>query len=145
MSARPERVDGAPNSSQVSHRRSSRRRYLGFVKDYKERRLGYGDDEPEKHDPAKTDDDSAEPRRVEKAKRREYLRDYFRWLWPHRYAVGVLFLIALVAAGLQMVEPLFMRFIIDKVLLNSDVDAASRMSRLHLAGGVFLGVIILTA
>ena len=130
----------------MSQQRSSRRRYLGFVKDYKAKRLGYGDDgEPDKKDSAKTGDDSSEPRRPERAKRREYLRDYFRWLWPHRYAVGALFLIALLAAALEMMEPLFMRFIIDKVLLNSALDAASRMSRLHLAGGVFLGVIIVTA
>jgi ATP-binding cassette, subfamily B, bacterial len=127
--------------------RSSRQRYRGFVQDYKERRLGeITDGEPEKQagDSAKGSDDGAPPR-PRKEKRREYLRDYFRWLWPHRYAVGVLFLFALLAAALQMVEPLFMRYIIDRVLLNAGLDAASRMTRLHLAGSVFLGVIILTA
>src|SRR5687768_10254340 len=37
-----------------------------------------------------------------KAKRRQYLREYLRWLWPHRYAVAAVFLFALMAAGLQM-------------------------------------------
>ena len=39
-----------------------------------------------------------------------------------------------------MVEPLFMRFIIDRVLLNQRLEAASRLIRLNQAGAVFLGV-----
>src|SRR5207247_7964562 len=71
-----------------------------------------------------------------------YLREYFGWLWPHRYAVAVVFVLALIGAGLNMIEPLFMRFIIDHVLLASELDQAERLTRLHLAGGVFLGVIV---
>jgi ATP-binding cassette, subfamily B, bacterial len=126
------------------HARSSRRRYHGFVRDYKAQRLDHADGEPEKRDPEKEEEEESTSRPA-REKRREYLRDYFRWLWPHRYAVLVLFSVALIAAALQMIEPLFMRFIIDKVLLNNTLDAAARMSQLHLAGGVFLGVIILTA
>ncbi|MBI2616471.1 MAG: ABC transporter ATP-binding protein, partial [Gemmatimonadetes bacterium] len=48
------------------------------------------------------------------------------------------------AAGLQMIEPLFMRFIIDRVLLNTGLDTASRLSRLNLAGAAFVAVIILS-
>ena len=59
-----------------------------------------------------------------RGKRREYLREYLRWLWPHRYAVGTVFALALLGAGLEMVEPLFMRFIIDRVLLNTALDTA---------------------
>ena len=44
-----------------------------------------------------------------------------------------------------MVEPLFMRFIIDKVLLNSALDTAGRMTWLNLAGITFLGVVIVSA
>jgi ATP-binding cassette subfamily B protein/subfamily B ATP-binding cassette protein MsbA len=75
-------------------------------------------------------------------KRREYLRDYVRWLWPHRYAVVGFFLLALSTAGLEMIEPLFMRFIVDSVLLNTALDAATRMSRLHMAGAFFVAVIL---
>src|SRR5206468_12770785 len=53
-----------------------------------------------------------------------------------------LLVIALLGAGLQMVEPLFMRFMIDGVLLNTKLEPASRLGRLHLTGLVFLGVII---
>jgi ATP-binding cassette subfamily B protein/subfamily B ATP-binding cassette protein MsbA len=86
--------------------RFSRSLYRDFVTAFKERRL----------------DDSAEPKiagvpetpRPVSAKRREYLREYVRWLWPHRFAIGFFFLLALLAAGLEMIEPLFMRFIIER-------------------------------
>jgi ATP-binding cassette subfamily B protein len=78
-------------------------------------------------------------------RRREYLRDYMRWLAPHRYAIAVLFALALVTAGLQMIEPLFMRFIIDRVLLDETLDAGQRLRTLNLAGAAFLAVIAMTA
>jgi ABC-type bacteriocin/lantibiotic exporter with double-glycine peptidase domain len=107
----------------MSTPRSSRERYRGFVEAFKQRRL----DEPEagKLDPA------PEAPRAGPTKRREYLRDYMRWLWPHRYAIGLFFGLALLAAALEMVEPLFMRFIIDRVLLNTALDMAARVTRLH--------------
>src|SRR5688572_13755581 len=145
MSDRGESSDKSQNSSDVSQRRSSRGRYRGFVEDYKRGRLADpADGEPGKppDDSSKTDEDGSPPRPA-REKRRQYLREYFRWLWPHRYAVAVFFVFALLAAGLQMIEPLFMRFIIDKVLLNTGLDTATRLTRLHFAGGVFLGVIIL--
>ncbi len=126
---------------------SSRQRYLAFVQDYKRRRL---DDPAEagntgnpSGDPAKATEAAAvsEPRR---GKRREYLGDYLRWLRPHRYAVGALLVFALLVAGLEMIEPLFMRFIIDRVLLTNDPDPAARLSRLHLAGATFLAVVVLS-
>src|SRR5688572_966639 len=117
--------------------RSSRARYRTFVQDYKHGRLD---------DVAKERDDATAPRArgLFSGARRQYLRDYLHWLWPHRYAAGVVFLLALLAAGLEMVEPLFMRFIIDRVLLNNELDTASRLNRLHVAGILFVGVIVFT-
>src|SRR5919109_5025226 len=103
------------------HLRSSRQRYRRFVEDYKHRRLDEagetGRDGTRSDGAAKAGEDASTPpvRRPDRGKRRQYLRDYMRWLWPHRYAVGVVFLLAVTAAGLQMIEPLFMRFIIDRV------------------------------
>jgi ATP-binding cassette subfamily B protein/subfamily B ATP-binding cassette protein MsbA len=115
---------------------SSRHQYRDFVRSYKERRLD---------DPADIGDASApKPPRPATAKRKEYLREYLRWLWPYRYAIGGFFLLALLTAGLEMIEPLFMRYIIDRVLLNAGLDTASRLSRLHAAGGVFVTVIVLS-
>ena len=129
--------------------RSSRQRYRTFVEGYKQGRLDDADDageEQKKHDDsAKADGDptKSDSKRERKARRRAYVREYMRWLWPHRYAVGALFALALLAAGLEMVEPLFMRFIIDRVLLNSDLEASARVPRLQMAGGFFVGVVIL--
>jgi ATP-binding cassette subfamily B protein/subfamily B ATP-binding cassette protein MsbA len=133
------------------HPRSSRQRYKSFVQDYK---LGQLDDATEARQDGKAPDDSAKPAedesgsrwwRLRRGKRREYLREYLRWLKPHRSAVGVVFALALLRAGLEMIEPLFMRFIIDRVLLNAALDAVSRLSRLNLAGAAFLAVIIISS
>ena len=129
------------------HPRSSRKRYQAFVEAYRNRRLDDTDDAKQKSPEASeagTESDVRGVRRLFTGKRREYMREYLRWLKPHRYRVGLVFLLALVVAGLQMIEPLFMRYIIDRVLLNTGLDAAARLSRLHVAGMVFLGVIIVS-
>ncbi|HYT73394.1 MAG TPA: ABC transporter ATP-binding protein [Vicinamibacterales bacterium] len=123
------------------HPRSSRRRYSRFVDDYKRRRLDEAADavalNSDRKPPA-DDDTSVEQR----GKRRQYVREYVHWLWPYRYSVTAVFVFALMAAGLEMIEPLFMRFIVDRVLLNSALDHAARLRLLHLAGAAFLVVII---
>jgi ATP-binding cassette subfamily B protein len=130
--------------------RSSRRRYENFLDDYKHRRL---DDGPRarqngheaKAEPA-TSPREARPRGLLQGPRAgvrgEYARDYVRWLHPHRRAVIVVFALALTAAGLELLEPLFPRFIIDRVLLSQTLDRANRLARLDLAGLTFLAVII---
>lgn len=119
--------------------RSSRQRYQSFVEDYKKRRLDDTDENEKKEGEQKPG--TPEERR---GRRREYLRDYLRWLRPHTARIVVVFLLALIAAGLTMIEPLFMRFIVDRVLLREDLAVASKMVLLHLAGAAFLIVIILS-
>jgi ATP-binding cassette subfamily B protein len=117
--------------------RTSRQRYRAFVEDYAHGRLD-----------AIADADSDPLKRLEppktRGRRTRYLREYLRWLRPHRVAVGLLFLLALTGAGLQMVEPLFMRFIVDKVLLAPGLDAATRYGRLNVAGALFLSLIVVS-
>src|SRR5258708_39692777 len=110
----------------MNRSRSSYQRYLAFVKDYKRRAL----------------DETAISESG--GKRRKYLREYVQWLWPHRYAVGALFALALLGAVLQMVEPLFLRFIVDRVLLNTGLDAVAKLTRLNRAGALFLALIIVS-
>jgi ATP-binding cassette subfamily B protein/subfamily B ATP-binding cassette protein MsbA len=128
------------------HKRSSRQRYLGFVQDYKHRRLDDATDESNERkqigEPAGDGASARAPEEPDRAKRRDRLREYLRWLRPHRYAVGAVLLLAMIAAGLEMIEPLFMRYIIDKVLLNVQLDTASRLARLQLAGVTFLVVVV---
>ncbi|MGH7464813.1 MAG: ABC transporter transmembrane domain-containing protein, partial [Longimicrobiales bacterium] len=131
-----------------NHPRSSRQQYRRFVDDYRNRRLD--DTGEEGHDrkqvEASADGDSTNPpaKRLLSGNRRQYVREYLHWLRPHRLAVGFVFLLALIGAGLQMVEPLFMRYIIDRVLLDEALDAAARITRLHLAGVVFLVVVVVS-
>jgi ATP-binding cassette subfamily B protein/subfamily B ATP-binding cassette protein MsbA len=95
--------------------RPSRHRYHDFRRDYRQQRL---DDASRERQPAGT----AESPDQRRGKRRQYVREYLRWLRPHRFAVATVFVLALVTAGLQMIEPLFIRFIIDRVLLNTALD-----------------------
>jgi ATP-binding cassette, subfamily B, bacterial len=118
--------------------RSSRQRYLGFVQDYKDRRF----DDKETPDGQATS--SAETKTERRNKRRMYLREYSRWLRPHRFAVIGFLVLALLVAGLQMVEPLFMRFIIDRILLNPNLDPPSRLNRLQAIGALFLVLMVLS-
>ena len=131
--------------------RSSRTRYHDFVQEYKERRLDDSGDRAGKRPGAEAPDGAgpAEPERADGRKRwwrigggRAYLREYVVWLRPHRYAVGFVFLLALIAAGLQMVNPLFMRFIVDHVLLGTGLTPLQRLAHLHVAGLVFLAVVV---
>jgi ATP-binding cassette subfamily B protein len=131
----------------MTHPSSSRQRYREFVEDYKHGRLDEAAESAAvKKAGAEPGSEVAAPasKGVLSGKRREYLREYVRWLWPHRSRIGVVFTFALIAAGIQMVEPLFMRFIIDKVLLNKALDTPARLTRLNLAGATFLVVIILS-
>jgi ATP-binding cassette subfamily B protein/subfamily B ATP-binding cassette protein MsbA len=77
-----------------------------------------------------------------RAGRRQYVREYLRWLWPHRLAVAGFVLLALAVAGLQMIEPLFLRRIVDKVLLNKALDASAKLRLLNITGAIFVLVII---
>jgi ATP-binding cassette subfamily B protein/subfamily B ATP-binding cassette protein MsbA len=121
---------------------SSRQRYGRFVDDYRAGRIDEVLESGEKK-PA-TDAAVPEPAKPadKKGKRRVYFREYIRWLWPYRFGVAFLFVLALIRAGLEMIEPLFMRRIIDGVLLNQSLDAAGRLHRLHITGGLFVGLII---
>jgi len=121
--------------------RSSRQRYRLFVKDYHAQRLDETGEEPAKTGAGAQTPESKNQRR---AKRREYAREYLRWLWPHRWAAAALLALALISAGLDMIEPLFMRFIIDRVLLATTLDLAARLARLNWAGALFLTLIVVS-
>jgi len=121
----------------MTRARSSRQHYDDFRGAYRRRSL----DDAIETAPGNT----AAARAGAGRSRREYLGDYLRWLWPQRYAIGAIFALALASAGLEMIEPLFMRFITDRVLLTDELDASSRWRLLNLAGGGFLAVITLSA
>jgi ATP-binding cassette subfamily B protein/subfamily B ATP-binding cassette protein MsbA len=118
----------------MSRPRSSRQHYDVFRRDYREGALDDKIAGTEK--PAKAERGS---------KRRDYLNDYFRWLWPERWAVAAVFLLAIAAAALDMITPLFMRFITDRVLLDTAAPTPDRLRLLNIAGGLFLAVITISS
>jgi len=68
--------------------------------------------------------------RPDKSKRRAFLRQYIGWLWPFRFRLLTLFLLALSAAGLDMVWPWAIKVIIDQILLTTHDRA--RLNRMGL-------------
>ena len=128
-----------PTASSSSHPRRSRQRYRRFVDDYRNRRL---DDLTDEARGLKSAADKDGDKKKTRQKRREMLREYITWLRPHRNRVVLVFALAVVGAGIQLIEPLFMRHIIDRILLNPALDAESRLTRLNLVGATFLSLII---
>ncbi len=129
----------------MSNPRSSRDRYKGFVQSYQLGKLDAEAEQGATGKPAGMSKDGAESSvkgGLLKGRRREHLREYVRWLKPHRAGIGVMFVFAVIAAGLQMMEPLFMRFIVDRVLLDTSLDRASRLGKLHWAGALFVAVVV---
>jgi len=114
---------------------TSRQRYRRFVDDYRQRRLD------QLTDAERFGRSDAERDKERKSKRREFVREYLHWLRPHRYRVALVFLLAAAGAAIQLVEPLFMRHIIDRILLNPELDASARLTRLNLVGGSFLALV----
>jgi ATP-binding cassette, subfamily B, bacterial len=134
----------------MSPSRSSRHRYKEFVDDYTHRRLDAKADadnleKPVVEAPAEPPKSWRERLPWRRGKRRQYLREYVRWLRPHRFSIIAVFIFALIVAGLEMVSPLFMRYIIDRVLLNKTLDSAARLTHLNVAGAVFLSAVIFTS
>jgi ATP-binding cassette, subfamily B, bacterial len=125
----------------VEHLRSSRQRYRAFVREYNARKL---DETADAAESPKASDDPAAPALQTRTRRRAYVRAYLRSLRPHRRSLTAVLLLALVVAGMEMLDPLFMRFIVDRVLLNDQLDLSGRLDRLHLAGAVFLAAVICT-
>jgi ATP-binding cassette subfamily B protein/subfamily B ATP-binding cassette protein MsbA len=123
--------------------RSSRRRYQAFVEDYRRGRLDAPDSPPADSTAVEAESAHATAQPAA-ARRRASLREYLRWLRPHRWSVAAFVTLALAVAGLQMVEPLFLRHIVDRVLLAQGLATVERMARLNAAGALFLGVVVAT-
>ena len=92
-------------------------------------------------EPAKADDHGAQSGPLAGGKRREYLREYLRWLWPHRFQLAGVFALAVTVAGLEMIEPLFMRLFDGserdniaygrKEATDAEVEDAARRANAH--------------
>lgn len=118
---------------------SSKFRYMDFLRRRREQRAagaaaptgpsgGGAPADVGVHDDTKTRD----PR-----KRRRYLRDYLRWLWPFRWRILLIVLAASVATALSMILPWFTMYIVDHVLPARDISLLNRIGLLLLVS-IFL-------
>lgn len=120
---------------------SSRERFRAFLINYKQRQLD--DDHERKKEPvSQTEASSLSRLTFLSGQHPRHLRDYWLWLSPHRIQIAAVLLLAIVVAALQMLEPLFMRYIIDQVLLKEGLEASSRYIHLQWSGTAFLIVIV---
>ncbi|MBI1825488.1 MAG: ABC transporter ATP-binding protein [Planctomycetes bacterium] len=62
--------------------------------------------------------------------RKRYLREYRKWLWPYRWRLATVFVLALVSAVLNLVLPMATKYIVDDILPNVKGDPAKRLSEL---------------
>ena len=118
---------------------SSKSRFRDFLTKYKsgEFKSGREDDDEELESKGDSDD------QAKKQKRRGYLRLYARRLWPHWRLVAVLAMLAVLVSVLEIIQPLFARYIFDQVLL-ADLSPEEKMWRLNLVGGAFLALVAIT-
>ncbi len=129
----------------------SRKLYDRFRTAYAEKRLRELDRElsNEEHDgdtARKTDGDedagAGEGQRPE-ASRREYLGLYIRWLWRYWPTATLLIVLSLLVAAFELTHPLFLRYILDHVLLDTSLPRPRRWLMLNAAGASFLVVILI--
>ncbi|MEO1088241.1 MAG: hypothetical protein AAFY88_28760, partial [Acidobacteriota bacterium] len=122
---------------------SSRGRYLAFVKSFEDSRLVNGRRTrwpiPGRHAKANTRV-APGPQTLKKS---GTSTQYMRWLRPHRWTVALVLGLSFAAEALKMTEPLFMRHIVDQVLLNSSSAPSERLWRLNLVGAVFVGLVLM--
>ncbi len=122
--------------------RTSRERFAEFLKRF---RSGYYSgmhgSEKEPESVSKSQRKKLNPE--ERERRRDYLRQYARELWPHWKMVATLLVLSLLVAGLDLIQPLFLRHIIDKILLI-DGSVESKLAALHTIGLIYLGVVVVS-
>jgi ATP-binding cassette subfamily B protein/subfamily B ATP-binding cassette protein MsbA len=118
--------------------RSSRRRFEKFRHAYRQGRSHeLVTDEALAQETAQQHERHADP-----SHRRAYLRKYLRWLLPELRMVVTLVFLALTAAGLEMIQPLFMRHIINEIIMGEGISRADRMASLNMIGVLFLAVVL---
>ncbi|TWT41623.1 ABC transporter ATP-binding protein [Botrimarina hoheduenensis] len=131
-----------PASAKTHRQEPSRARFERFRQAYAtgDVRSYTHDEESEAPSAAKASDQKKD--RHGNDERRRYLRLYLAWLWPHRGAILLMMGLALAVATLEVAQPLFMRYVVDDVLLREGLTRAERLARLHVAGAVLLVVVL---
>jgi len=122
--------------------RNSRSRFANFLERFAEneskKKVGLNRDENVRNSEGTSDHEDLEK---EKQKRRGYLKLYIRRLWPHWRMVAMLATIAVLIAVLEILQPLFGRYIIDQILLDETKTTAQKVTSLNITGAMFLTLV----
>lgn len=125
---------------------TSRRRYAKFLEKFRRNEIGQDKPEESAAEPSAIETQTpraiGDKRREKKRRRRHYLRLYFRQLRPHAISVAVLVVLSLLIAGLDMIQPLFYRYIVDHILLKPGLATSQRLTTLNWIGGLSLLAVI---
>jgi len=125
-----------PDPDSLKRPTSSRSQFRDFVRRFRAGEIVTGEDEeavPELDKAGKAD----------RSKRRKgYLRSYIKRLWPHWPLVLILGGLAVAISALEIVQPLFARYVFDGVLL-ADLSPDEKFWRLNVVCGLFLIVVML--
>lgn len=148
MNSQPE-VTSSNSTANHTARRKSRQIFGDFVDRYRQGKLrskaddlhGNKESDAEKPDSGNKDDKKSA---AAKQKRRAYLKLYVNQLWPYWKMVVFLLVISLLTAGLEVIQPLFVRHIVDNILLNDTLDTKQKLAWLHPIGMVMLGAIVIS-
>lgn len=73
--------------------------------------------------------------------RRRYLHQYVRWLWPYRFSLGGILLLALAVAGLDLVWPLAIKYLVD-TLNDTATGWPAKLARLNRIGWGVIGLLV---
>ena len=125
----------------MSDRQTSKTRFRDFLRRFGRGELKHEDHDENQPDSTKTPHDQEAAKK--KAKRRGYLKLYIRRLWPHWKMVLLLAVLAIAVSTLEIIQPLFIRYMFDDVLL-AEQESMSKLWHLNLVGGLFLLLVIAT-
>ena len=125
----------------ISGSNNSKSRFQGFLKSFASGKLKQ--DQNSDGSSKSPDDNSPDGKSKSKAVRRGYLRQYINTLWRHWPMVLALATFAISVSILEIIQPLFARYIIDQVLLK-DLTPTQQLYQLNLVGGMFLLVVVIT-
>lgn len=110
---------------------SSRRCYREFIAHYRKYRR-----EPQRG--------AAEEQRADNfLARQPQLHMYLHWLRPYRNTIAILVMLGLLGSALLLIQPLCLRYIVDRILLNNTITRATRFRNLSIVGAAFSCVLVL--
>ena len=119
---------------------TSKSRFGVFLDKFKNGQLKSLSDK-DSNKPEKQKSDKNDPEK--KQKRRGYLKLYIKRLWPHWRQVALLVVLAIAVSVLEIIQPLFARYIFDDVLL-ADMETSTRMRHLNIVGAIFISLVVFT-